>query len=172
MSFYIKIFKKRILEFCLKLIIFRFFSTKIFKLLGVIGNDFKVSPHIDIVGDYSNIVLGNNVEINRGCFLLAKEKINIGENSAVAYQVTFLTSANPNGPKNRLSRIYPSIKKPIKIGNNSWIGARVIILPGVNIGNYCVIAAGSVVTKDFEDYSVIAGVPAKLVKKLEAIDLA
>lgn len=52
----------------------------------------------------------------------------------------------------------------VKIGNDVWIGRRVIILPGVTIGNGCVIGAGAVVTKSFADYSVIGGNPAKLIK--------
>lgn len=54
--------------------------------------------------------------------------------------------------------------RPIAIGNDVWIGARVIILPGVHIGDGCVIGAGSVVTKDVEPYSIVAGNPAKLIR--------
>ena len=56
-------------------------------------------------------------------------------------------------------------ERPIVIGNDVWIGTRVIILPGVKIGNHSIVAAGSVVTKSFEDYSIIGGVPAKLLRK-------
>ena len=55
--------------------------------------------------------------------------------------------------------------EPVVIGNDVWIGARVIILPGVHIGDGCVIGAGSVVTKDVEEYSIVAGNPAKLIRK-------
>lgn len=55
--------------------------------------------------------------------------------------------------------------EPVVIGNDVWIGARVIILPGVHIGDGSVIGAGSVVTKDVEPYSVVAGNPAKLIRK-------
>ena len=53
---------------------------------------------------------------------------------------------------------------PIHIGNDVWIGARVIILPGVKIGNHCIIGAGSVVTKDVPDYAIVGGVPAKIIR--------
>ena len=52
----------------------------------------------------------------------------------------------------------------VEIGNDVWIGARVIILPGVKIGNGCVIGAGAVVTKDVPDYCVVGGNPAKILK--------
>ena len=55
--------------------------------------------------------------------------------------------------------------KPVKIGNDVWIGRRVIIMPGVTIGDGCVIGAGAVVTKDVPPYSVACGVPARIVKK-------
>ena len=58
-----------------------------------------------------------------------------------------------------------SAPKPIVIGNDVWIGARVIILGGVHVGDGSVIGAGSVVTRDVEPYSIVAGNPAKLIRK-------
>lgn len=55
--------------------------------------------------------------------------------------------------------------EPVTIGNDVWIGRRVMIMPGVNIGDGCVIGAGAVVTKDIPPYSVAGGVPAKVIKK-------
>ncbi|MDP4132480.1 MAG: acyltransferase [Bacillota bacterium] len=54
--------------------------------------------------------------------------------------------------------------KPVVIGNDVWIGGRVIILPGVHIGNGCIIGAGAVVTKDVPDYAIVGGNPAKVIK--------
>ena len=56
--------------------------------------------------------------------------------------------------------------KPVMIGDDVWIGANAVILPGVTIGKHCVVAAGAVVTKDVPDNSLIAGVPAKLIKQI------
>ena len=56
-------------------------------------------------------------------------------------------------------------EKPIIIGNDCWIGTRVIILPGVTVGNGCIVAAGAVVTKSIPPYSIVGGVPAKIIKK-------
>ncbi len=59
------------------------------------------------------------------------------------------------------------ITAPINVGNHVYIGVRSIIMPGVNIGNNCIIAAGSVVTKDVGDNSVVGGVPAKFIKSID-----
>jgi acetyltransferase-like isoleucine patch superfamily enzyme len=63
------------------------------------------------------------------------------------------------------SIIRSGISKPIHIGKYCWIGANAVILKGVTLGDYCVVGAGAVVTKSFGDYSIIAGNPAKLIKK-------
>jgi maltose O-acetyltransferase len=68
---------------------------------------------------------------------------------------------NPSGRRRHLG-----IAKPVNIGNDVWIGGNVVILPGVTIGNNCVVAAGAVVTKDVPDNSLVAGVPAKVIKTL------
>lgn len=120
-----------------------------------------------VIGDYSNIVLHKNSEINDGCYLLAKAKIELGENSTLAYRVTVLTGADPNGPNNALSKLYPPVKKPVTIGKDVWVGANSTILPGVTIGDYSVVAAGSVVTKDVPSGVLVAGVPAEVKKVLK-----
>lgn len=130
-----------------------------------------IERNVTIVSKYDNIYLGNNVEIRTGSLLVAYDKIKIGDNTAIAYQVTILTSAVPGGPHNKLYNIYKRIKRPVVVGHDCWIGARTTIFPGVRIGNYCVVAAGCIVRDDVPDYSVVAGVPAKIVKKLNPLDL-
>lgn len=119
-----------------------------------------------LVGKYSNIYLGKNAEIRSGCYLIARDKIIIGENSTLAYGTTILTTADPNGPYNALAILYPYKKAPVVIGDNVWIGANVTILPGITIGDYVVVAAGSVVTKDVPSGVLVAGVPAVVKKQL------
>lgn len=140
----------------------------VYKLLGVrtVGNKFFIgNPRL--VGDYSHLCMHENSEIERNCFLLAKDKIEIGENTTLAYGVTVLTGADPNGPKNKLSALYPPLKAPVTIGKDCWIGANAIILPGVTIGDLCVVAAGSVVTKDVPSGVLVAGNPAVIKKHLD-----
>ena len=141
----------------------------VYELLGVkksspsahffIGNPF-------VIGEYSNIIMADNAEIERGSFLVARDKIEIGENSTMAYGVTILTHADSNGPYNRLSKLYPPKQAPVVIGKDCWIGANVTILPGVSIGNCSVVAAGSVVTKDVPPGVMVAGCPAVIKKHL------
>ena len=63
--------------------------------------------------------------------------------------------------------LFRSIAKPVKIGNDVWIGGNVTILPGITIGNNVVVAAGAVVTKDVPDNCVVDGVPARVLKNIE-----
>jgi maltose O-acetyltransferase len=89
----------------------------------------------------------------------------IGDNVMMGPEVVFYTTRHNNSrtdiPMN-MQGIETGI--PIVIGNDVWIGRRAIILPGVTIGDGCIIGAGAVVTKSFPPYSVIGGVPAKIVK--------
>ena len=142
----------------------------VYSLLGVKcaqkGNKYFIgNPRV--IGDYSNICMHENSEIERCCFLLAKDKIEIGENSTLAYGVSIITGADPNGPKNKLSKLYPPLHAPVVIGNDCWIGANAIILPGVTIGDCVMVAAGSVVNKDIPSNVLVAGSPAVIKKHLE-----
>ena len=141
----------------------------VYQFLGVRTNTIYDKYFIGnprLVGSYSYLLMHDNSEIERNCFILAKEKIEIGENSTLAYGVTILTGADPNGPRNKLSKLYPPIKAPVTIGNDCWIGANSVILPGVTIGNYSVVAAGSIVTKDVPSGVLVAGNPAIIKKKI------
>ena len=77
-----------------------------------------------------------------------------------------MTSANPNGPENKLSALYPQMTAPVIIGADVWVGANSTILPGVTIGDFSVIAAGAIVTKDVPSGVLVAGNPAVIKKKL------
>lgn len=144
----------------------------VYKLLGVKNIKNNINYFIGnplVIGDYKNIVMHNHSVIERGGMLIANEKIEIGENTSLAYGVTILTSANPNGTykHNKLGKLYHPLKAPVIIKDNCWIGAKSIILPGVTIGECSVVAAGSVVTKDVPPYSLVAGVPAVIKRKIE-----
>lgn len=94
-----------------------------------------------------------------------RARVRIGDRVAIAPRVTLVISSHPN-----FSRIRPFVKCVhgyIEIGDDAWIGTGCIILPDVRIGKGAVVGAGSVVTKDVPDFAVVAGVPAKPIKKLD-----
>lgn len=115
-----------------------------------------------------NITIGRNVFINSGCHFQDQGGIVIGDGSLIGHNVVLATINHDLDPKNGRKNHYA----PIKISNNVWIGSNVTILPGIAIGEWAVIAAGSVVTKDVPPYMVVGGIPAKVIKKVEETEVA
>ena len=107
-----------------------------------------------------NLKLGTYVAIDDEVNLYCVDKITIGTKVAISREAFICTASHDI---TQLSR--PLITAPITIGDGVWIGARAIILPGVNIGEGAIIAAGSIVTKDVEPWTVVGGNPAKFIKK-------
>ena len=112
-----------------------------------------------------NIFIGNNFTGNFNITMLDVQKITIGDNVMIGPNTLISTVNHPLSPRKRRENL--ATAKPVTIGNDVWIGGNVTILPGVNIGNNVVIAAGAVVTKDTGDNCVMAGVPAKKVREIE-----
>lgn len=116
--------------------------------------------------DYgSNTHLGKGTFVNHGCYFMDGAEITLGENVFVGPFCGFYTAAHPMDYKNRNKGL--EIALPIHVGDNCWFGANVSVLPGVTIGSGCVIAAGSVVTKDIPENSMAAGVPAAVKKTID-----
>lgn len=108
---------------------------------------------------------GNNCGLGTNCFYGAAGGIEIGNDVIVGNYVT-MHSENHNYKDNaKLIRLQGVNHKGIKIGNNCWIGAKVTVLDGSEIGDGCIIAAGAVVTGRFPNNVVIGGVPAKIIKE-------
>jgi len=137
---------------------------------------FRINGDVSIPVNFtSRVTAYKNIELHKdkntllsfavsgGCYIQAINGIKIGENFLFAPGVKIISA---NHQVNNLE--ISEFSDKIIIGNNVWIGANAIILPGVKIGNNCIIGAGSVVTKSFsDDYLVIAGNPAKIIKYLE-----
>ena len=115
--------------------------------------------------DYGfNIEVGKNFFANYNCTMLDVAKITIGENCFIASNVAIYTAGHPIHPDSRNSMYEYGI--PVTIGDNVWIGGNTVICPGVTIGSNCVIGAGSVVTKDIPDWSMAAGNPCRVIRKI------
>lgn len=140
------------------------------------GNDFTtgVGVRIEAYSKKKEIIIriGNNVQLNDYVHIAGIKDVSIGDNVLVASRVFISdhnhgnysppdTQSNPNEiPKNR-----PLFSKPIFIDSNVWIGEGAFILPGVTVGFGAVIAAGAVVTRDVPPQTIVAGNPAKVIKK-------
>jgi len=135
-----------------------------------IGNNFTLGKYamIECTGVLRNVgaslKIGNNVGINHYCFIGVRGDIEIGDNVIFGPRVNIFSE----------NHIFDDLDVPIKnqgvkkdkttIGSDVWIGANVSIMSGVMVGNSCVIAAGSVVTKDIEPFSIVGGIPAKIIR--------
>ncbi|USK57573.1 hypothetical protein LIS82_15185 [Cytobacillus solani] len=106
--------------------------------------------------------MGKNVFLNTGCSFQDRGGITIGDCSMIGMNVTIATLNHGLSLETR-NTTSPS---PDIIGKNVWIGSNSTILPGVSIGDNSVVAAGAMVTKDIPENTVVAGVPAKVVKKI------
>ncbi len=113
-----------------------------------------------------NIIIGKNTQINGGDFLTKKGgMIKIGDNCMISYDVVMRTDMH-NYSDIDIPMINQGVKTAnIVIGNDVWIGQGAIVMPGVTVHDGAVIGARAVVTKDVPEYCVVAGVPAKIIKK-------
>ena len=110
-----------------------------------------------------NIHIGKNVFINSGCQFQDQGGIYIDDGALIGHQVVLATLNHEMDPGKRADLLPVSIH----IGKNVWIGAHATVLAGVTIGDGAVIAAGAVVTKDVQSNTVVGGIPAKVIKKIE-----
>ena len=110
-------------------------------------------------------ILGKNVFVNINNYFMDGASIEIGDHVFIGPSCGFYTANHPLNYTRRNQGLEKAL--PIKVGNNCWFGANVSVMPGVTIGAGCVIAAGAVVTKNMPDNSLIAGVPAKVIKTIE-----
>ena len=116
--------------------------------------------------DYGyNIEIGENFFANHNTVILDCAKVKFGNNVFVAPNCGFHTAGHPIDAERRNQGL--EYAYPITVGDNVWIGDKVTILPNVTIGKGCVIAANAVVTKDVPEYSVVAGVPARIIKTIK-----
>jgi len=116
--------------------------------------------------DYGvNITAGERLYMNHNCVILDVCRVSIGANVMLGPSVQIYTAMHAMDAVERREGI--EFGRPVKIGDDCWIGGGAVICPGVSIGDRCVIGAGTVVTKDIPDDSFAAGNPARVVRTLE-----
>ena len=134
--------------------------------MGHLGKGSCVCPGVRMFFGY-NIFIGDEVTINENVIIQASgnAKVVMGNGVSVSYGAIILTASRKfeNGV---YIRDHDNVDIVVK--DCAWIGAAAVLLPGVIIGENAVVAAGSIVTKDVPDNTVVAGVPAKPIKKLES----
>ena len=141
---------------------------KVKELFGRCAGHVRVNP--PFYCDYgSNIEIGSNFFANYNCTVLDVAKVKIGNNCLFAPNVSIYTAGHPIHPALRNTGY--EYGEAVTIGNNVWIGGNSVICPGVTIGDNAVIGAGSVVTKDIPSWSVAAGNPCRVIRKVTKDDL-
>lgn len=128
--------------------------------------------------DYGRFTkLGDNFYANYNFTVLDCAPVTIGDNVMCGPNVTIATAMHPlmwqqRNPQAQADGTFTTVEyaKPIEIGNNCWLASNVTVCPGVHIGDGCVIGAGAVVTHDVPDDSLVAGVPAKVIRKITPND--
>lgn len=127
----------------------------------------KCGKHVNIehgafFASGKDITIGNHSGLGIGCRVAGP--LEIGDDVMMAPGVTIVTQNHETSDLTRPMRLQTAPKYKVTIGNDVWIGANVIILPGITVGNGAIIAGGAVVTKDVPDYAVVGGNPARILK--------
>jgi acetyltransferase-like isoleucine patch superfamily enzyme len=125
----------------------------------------------DLPGHKKTLIIGEKCEMGDYTHIVAHERVEIGKNVLIASKVFISDTSHGvySGKNQSLPSESPNnrslVTAPIKIGDRVWIGENVVILSGVTIGEGAIIGANSLVNKDVEENSIVAGIPAKLIKK-------
>lgn len=112
----------------------------------------------------NDVYIGDNLTLTVG-FADRSMKLILGDRVSIAPNCTLIIASHPN--ESRLKPILLPPKRSIIIGNDTWLGANVIVLPGISIGECCIIGAGSVITHDIPSFSIAVGNPARILKEVD-----
>lgn len=129
------------------------------------GDNITIHPGVFLF-NLQNIEFGNNVSIHPMCYIEALGGIYIGNDVSIAHSSTLISTNHSWDHPNIPIKYNPATFGEIIIHDDVWIGCGVRILAGVTINKRSIVAAGAVVNKSFEGYSLIGGVPSKLIKKI------
>jgi len=147
-----------------------------------LGKDVEIDPSSSV----NNVTIGDNVRIAKRCSVFGSPdnqlevgsdtyigmnsllngfaaKLTIGSNVSIAQNVNIMVDSGPNASP-AMQQVFPLEKKPVTVGNHVWIGTGSVIMPGVTLGDYCVVAANSFVNRSFDPFTIIGGTPARILR--------
>jgi len=133
------------------------------KLFKSCGKNVSIDNNV-IIFPNEGLSIGDNSVINGYTFIFCGDNVSIGKNCMISANCILTAVSHHNDSLTRISE--EGFQKAIIMGDNVWIGAGAIILPGINIGNNSIVGAGSVVTKSIPENEIWAGNPARFVKKI------
>ncbi len=133
-----------------------------------IGNGFiaRFYDNFEGVKYEPSVIIEEDAYIGDNFKILSNDKVKICKNALLASDIFITTENHGMDPECGIKYGKQTLtNKPVELGENCWIGEKVVILPGVTVGKYSIVAAGSVVTRSVEDYTIVAGNPARVIKK-------
>ena len=113
--------------------------------------------------------VGDESFLGDECLLDLADEVRLGRQVTLAERVLILTHTNVGYADHPLQRFFPAMQAPVTVGDGAFVGANVTLLPGVNVGARAFVAAGSVVTRDVPAETVVAGVPARVLRRVDAV---
>jgi acetyltransferase-like isoleucine patch superfamily enzyme len=128
-----------------------------------VGDDFLLWSHeaTTLLAGTGMLTIGDRSFVNSGARIFANGRVEIGDDVLIGVDA-IVTDSNMHGQEGRPDRPRPTI-----IGSGTWIAMRAMVMPGVRVGERCIVAAGAIVTVDVPDGTLVAGVPARIVRSLD-----
>jgi maltose O-acetyltransferase len=128
---------------------------RLYRLAGIEAHSERVTPGVFF--ESARVTIHDDAYVNAGVAFFGHGRITLGRSCAIGNEVHFATHHHLPRQQGRAGEL---VVRPITVGDGAWIGSRAVLLPGVNVGERCIVAAGAVVTSDCEPDGVYAGVPA------------
>lgn len=130
-----------------------------------IGDHVKIAKRCSIFGGPDNLLeIGSYTYVGMNSILNGfAAKLIVGTNVSIAQGVNVMVDSGPNA-SDAMQKLFQIEKGAVTIGNHCWLGANAVIMPNVELGDFCVVAANSYVNKSFPAFSVIGGTPARLIR--------
>lgn len=134
-------------------------------IFGYVGENINIAKGVRF-GKGSKISISHNSGIGENSYIVCMDYVTIGQDVMIGPEVMILTGGHDYKDEALLLREQKILTAPVSIGNDCWIGSRVIILPGVSICDRVIVGAGSVVSKSIQEPGIYVGNPAKKIKDL------